>query len=68
MRFTNDQIRRESMRQPQKYVGPFVVTTRRGRTVSCPLSIEAAEDVANLSNNYRGRVIWRWFEGRYVAK
>jgi len=56
------------MRQPQKYAGPFVVTTRRGRTVSYPLSIEAAEDVANLSNNYRGRVIWKWFDGRYVAK
>ncbi len=51
-------------RIPQKYVGRFVVTTNKGRTISTAESKEYAEGVAL---DGRKRIVWQWFERHYVC-
>jgi hypothetical protein len=50
---------------PKKFRGQFIVTTRSGRTLMVGDNIEAVESYGLAG---RDRTIWKWFEGRYIAK
>ena len=48
----------------RKYMKQFRVETSAGRIVGHADAIEAAEYIAHRG---RGRWVFKWFEGRYVA-
>ena len=48
----------------RKYIQQFRIETNRGRIVGHAHAIEAAEGIAHQG---RGRWVFRWFEGRYIA-
>jgi hypothetical protein len=48
----------------KKYHRDFRIETNGGRVVGHANAIEAAEWIASRG---RGRWVFRWFEGRYVA-
>ena len=48
----------------KKYHSKFRIETNKGRVVGHAHAIEAAEHIAGRG---RGRWVFRWFEGRYIA-